>query len=330
MPPVFSKSRGQIQILESESDGHMKVIVEKEKIRTVNRRKKISADAIYQYVLMGPTFLVMALLTVVPVLYTFYNGLFYWNQAIPNSRRYIGLGNYIKMFTDDSNFWIIMKNTATQVLGTVSFQVVLGILLAFLFSREVSRIKLARSLYMIPMMTTPVIIGVIWRLMLTPDFGIVNYLFTLVGLKGPDWFQSPALAMIAIIISDVWLSTPFVTIIVLAGIQSLPREPLESAKIDGATSFRSFIYVIMPLLAPVIWVAILFRLIDAFKRFDSIYIMTAGGPGNSTETLNLYAYNNAFSYMDSGYSSALAMFLFILIAMISVYTINKIQNSESA
>ncbi len=308
----------------------MKPIVQKEPAVNRIKHRKINSDVIYQYVLMGPTFLIMVLLTVVPVLYSLYNSFFYWNQAIPDSRRFIGLGNFVKMFTDDNNFWTIMKNTGIQVFGTVSLQVFLGIMLAFLFSRDGAKIKVARSLYMIPMMTTPVIIGVIWRLMLTPDFGIVNYLFTLVGLKGPDWFLSPTLAMLSIIVSDVWLSTPFVTIIVLAGIQSLPKEPLESAKIDGATSFKAFIYVIMPLLAPVVWVAVMFRLIDAFKRFDSIYIMTAGGPGNSTETLNLYAYNNAFSYMDSGYSSALAMFLFILIALISIYSINKIQNGESS
>jgi multiple sugar transport system permease protein len=136
--------------------------------------------------------------------------------------------------------------------------------------------------------------------------------------------------MATIIAADVWLSTPFVTIIIIAGISLLPGEPFEAATVDGASSWQSFFYITLPLLSPVIWVAVMFRLIDALKRFDSIVIMTAGGPGNATETLNLFAYSNAFTMMDAGYGSALAVLLFILIGVISIFTIRRVQRGGDA
>lgn len=281
-------------------------------------------------VLIGPPFLIIFLLTIVPFVYCLVQSTWRLNLAMPGSERFVGLGNYVDMLTKDPNFWTIMKNTLVQVFGTVSLQVVGGLALALLFAREMRGNRIARSLLMVPMMATPVVIGVIWRFMVNPDFGIINYLLSVLGIAGPDWLGKPALAMATIIAADVWLSTPFVTIIIIAGITSLPKEPFEAAKLDGASAFQSFIYITFPLLSPVIWVAVMFRLIDAFKRFDSIYIMTAGGPGNSTETLNLYAYNRAFSYLDTGYASALAMFLFIIIAILSVFTIRKVRQSGNS
>jgi multiple sugar transport system permease protein len=282
-------------------------------------------DRTYFLFLIGPPFLIIFLLTVVPLAYCLGQSMWKLNLAMPGSERFVGLGNYVYMLTEDPNFWTIMKNTAIQVFCTVSLQVVVGLMLALLFAREVRGNRMARSLLMLPMMMTPVVIGVIWRFMVNPDFGIINYILSLFNIPGPDWLGKPGLAMATIIAADVWLSTPFVTVIIIAGITSLSREPFEAARVDGATSLQSFFYITLPLLSPVIWVAVMFRLIDAFKRFDSIYIMTAGGPGNSTETLNLYAYNNAFSYLDTGYASALAMFLFMIIATLSVFTIRKVR-----
>ena len=284
----------------------------------------------YFLLLIGPPFLIIFVLTVVPFFYSLFLSGWKMNFAMPGAEKFIGLGNFRYMVTQDPYFWTIMRNTAVQVFGTVSLQVVIGLFLALLFSRATRGMNIARSLLMRPMMATPVVIGVIWRFMVNPDFGIVNYVLSLLKIPGPDWLGKPGLAMATIIAADVWLSTPFVTIIIIAGISSLPREPFEAATVDGASAWQSFVYVTLPLLAPVIWVAVMFRLIDAFKRFDSIYIMTAGGPGNSTETLNLYAYNNAFTNLDTGYGSALAMFLFFIIAVISVFTIQRVQRGGDA
>jgi multiple sugar transport system permease protein len=293
--------------------------------RKSGRRSYYLQDRIHFLILIGPPFLIIFLLTVVPVVYSFYQSTWKLNLAMPGSERFVGLGNYVKMLTQDPNFWIIMRNTAVQVFCTVSLQVLIGLLLALLFSRAARGISVARALLMVPMMATPVVIGVIWRFMVNPDFGIITFLLSLVGIPAVDWLGKPGLAMATIIAVDVWLSTSFVTIILIAGISSLSKEPFEAAKIDGASTFKSFVHITLPLLSPVIWVAVMFRLIDAFKRFDSIYIMTAGGPGNATETLNLYAYNTAFAYLDTGYASALAMFLFFIVAALSVFTIWNVQ-----
>ena len=287
-------------------------------------------DRLSFLLLMGPPFLIIFVLTVVPFFYSVYLSTWKMNFAMPQYTRFVGLGNFIYMVTEDPYFWTIIRNTAVQVLGTVSLQVVIGVMLALLFSRAVRGMNVARSLLMIPMMATPVVIGVIWRFMVNPEFGIINYLLSLFSIPGPDWLGRPGLAMGTIIAADVWLSTPFVTVILIAGISSLPVEPFEAATVDGATSWQTFVHITMPLLSPVIWVAVMFRLIDALKRFDSIVIMTAGGPGNATETLNLFAYSNAFTMMDAGYGSALAVLLFLLIGFVSIFTIRRVQRGGSA
>jgi multiple sugar transport system permease protein len=287
-------------------------------------------DRIYFLLLIGPPFLIIFVLTVVPFFYSSYLSTWAMNFAMPASIRFIGLDNFRYMVTKDPYFWTIIRNTAVQVFGTVSLQVVIGVVLALLFSRMARGMNIARSLLMLPMMATPVVIGVIWRFMVNPEFGIINYILSLFRIPGPDWLGRPGLAMATIIAADVWLSTPFVTIIIIAGISSLPIEPFEAATVDGATAFQSFFYITLPLLSPVIWVAVMFRLIDALKRFDSIVIMTAGGPGNATETLNLFAYSNAFTMMDAGYGSSLAVLLFFLIGLVSIFTIRRVQRGGNA
>ena len=302
-------------------------------LRTAKRAGKVNfyrRDRLSFLLLMGPPFLVIFVLTVVPFFYSVYLSTWKMNFAMPQYTRFVGLGNFIYMVTEDPYFWTIIRNTGVQVFGTVSLQVVVGVLLALLFSRPVRGMNVARSLLMLPMMATPVVIGVIWRFMVNPEFGIINYLLSLLNIPGPDWLGRPGLAMGTIIAADVWLSTPFVTVILIAGISSLPVEPFEAATVDGATSWQTFVHITMPLLSPVIWVAVMFRLIDALKRFDSIVIMTAGGPGNATETLNLFAYSNAFTMMDAGYGSALAVLLFLLIGFVSIFTIRRVQRGGSA
>jgi len=302
----------------------------------LRRSKRTSGANFYRrdrlsfLLLMGPPFLIIFVLTVVPFFYSLYLSTWKMNFAMPANTRFVGLRNFVYMVTEDPYFWTIIRNTAVQVFGTVSLQVVVGVLLALLFSRAVRGMNIARGLIMLPMMTTPVVVGVIWRFMVNPDFGIINYLLSVVGIHGPDWLGRPGLAMATIIAADVWLSTPFVTVILVAGISSLPVEPFEAATVDGASSWQTFVHVTMPLLSPVIWVAVMFRLIDALKRFDSIVIMTAGGPGNATETLNLFAYSNAFTMMDAGYGSSLAVLLFLLIGLVSIFTIRRVQRSGNA
>ena len=233
--------------------------------------------------LMIPSFLVLFSITIVPLIGSFVSSLFDWDLSNPDERSFIGLQNFVNLFTN-SDFWYSAWLTLYQVGATVIGQLVLGMLIALLLARQFKGVKLLRSVYLIPMMTTPIVAGLIWKMLFNPDRGMINYFLSFIGIENVNWLGDSALAMPAIIITDLWLSTPFVTVILLAGIMSISPEYLEAAKVDGASAFRSFWHITLPLLKPMIWLALLFRVMDAIKRFDTIYVMTGGGPGRSTET----------------------------------------------
>lgn len=277
--------------------------------------------------LIAPSFIVLFALTLIPLLQSGYNGMFQWNMAMPDAKRFVGFGNYIYM-ASDKYFWNALFNTVVQVGGTVILQLIIGMPLALLLSRSFVGIRALRTIYMLPMMLTPIVVGLTWRMLLNPELGVLNYYLSKIGIMAPDWLGNPHTAMLSIILTDVWLSTPFVTMILLAGIQSLPHEPYESAKLDGASYLQQFRYLTLPLLQPVILVAVLFRLMDAVKRFDTIYVMTGGGPGNKTETLNLFAYDQAFRFLNTGYAAALSNVMFLLIIVLSAYLLRKIQTQD--
>ena len=296
-------------------------------LETPRRNSYFLQDRRYFLILMGPPFAIIFLLTIVPIAYSLVLSLWKMNLAMPGTDRFVGLGNYARMLTQDPNFWTIMRNTVVQVFGTVSLQIVIGLFLALLFAREARGMGVARSLFMVRNDGDPVVIGVIWRFMVNPEFRHRELPSLPCANPGADWLGKPGLAMTTIIAADVWLSTSFVTIIMIAGISSLPTEPFEAAKVDGASSFKAFIYITLPLLSPVIWVAVMFRLIDAFKRFDSIYIMT-GGPGKCNRDAQSLRIQQCFSYLDTGYAASLAMFLFFIIALLSVVTIQRVRTSR--
>lgn len=170
---------------------------------------------------------------------------------------------------------------------------------------------------MLPIITTPIAVAYMWRIMYAPSTGLVNYLLSLVSIKGPDWIADIHWAMPSIIIVDVWQWTPFIAFILLSGLMSLPQEPFEAARVEGATAWQSFWLITLPLLKPVFLVALLIRMIDSFKLFDIVYAMTGGGPLRVTETFNFYIYLTAFRYLDIGYASALSLTLLIMIIVLS-------------
>lgn len=277
--------------------------------------------------LIGPPFLILFLLTAGPLILSLVIGLLNWNLARPGQIDFIWFRNYLNMIAD-RQFWHAVSLTLYQVGVTVIGQLILGMIMALLLSREFRGVGLARSLYLIPMMTTPIVVGLTWRMLFNDDIGMINYLLEQLRLPTPNWLGDPLFAMPAIILTDLWLSTPFVAIILLAGLQSVPSEPFEAARIDGANAWQVFRFITLPLLQPIIWLAVLFRTMDAIRRFDTIYIMTAGGPGNSTETLNLQAYFHAFQFLNIGYSSALATLLFLIIAVLSFAILRRVQADD--
>lgn len=296
-----------------------------EKIKTLFGTDKDNNRIFYW--LMIPSFLILFLITVFPLLGALFSSLLDWNLAKPDERSFIGLQNFIKLFMEN-DFWYSVFLTLYQVGGTVIGQLILGMLIALLLARQFKGVKILRSLYLIPMMTTPVVAGLIWKMMLNTDRGIVNYFLSFIGVQDLDWLGDGRLAMPAIILSDLWLSTPFVTVILLAGIMSISTDYIDAAKMDGASGFRIFWHITLPLLKPMILLALLFRVMDAIKRFDTIYVMTGGGPGRSTETLDLFAYFQAFDYLHVGYGSAIAIVMLIIMFISSMFILRSVQRNS--
>ncbi|MFB9276052.1 carbohydrate ABC transporter permease [Cohnella cellulosilytica] len=284
-----------------------------------------SRDNLVLLLLIAPAFIILLVLSMGPLLHSIYTGMFDWNMSKPG-KTFVGFGNY-KEIVQDSYFWNAFLNTLYQVFGTVGIQLIVGLAVALLLARTFRGVKVLRALYLLPMMTTPIVVGLVWRMLFNPELGLINYYLGKIGIAGPNWLGDPNWAMPSIILSDVWLSTPFMTMILLAGLQTLPTDPYESAELDGANRFQTFWYITLPLLKPYIYMALLFRLMDAIKRFDTIYIMTGGGPGNKTETLNIYVYHQAFEFLKTGYAAALSNVMLLFILVISLYFLRKIQKS---
>lgn len=292
-----------------------------------NKPKYKKRDKRTLFLLTMPSFVTLFVLTVVPLVFSLGISLFDYNITNTGNMKFVGLANFIRALKDDY-FISAIGITVIQVVATVVGQMVLGMLIALLLSREFKGAKIMRSLYIIPMMITPVVSGIMWRMMFNADLGIVNYMLGKLGVPAINWLGSPSTALATIIITDIWLSTPFVTMILLAGIQAISNDYYDAAAMDGVNTLQKFFYITLPLTKPMVLLALLFRIMDAIRRYDSIMAMTAGGPGIATQTLNIYAYYQGFSYFNIGYSSALSMILLVTIFVISIVLLRKIRKAE--
>lgn len=229
---------------------------------------------------------------------------------------FIGLENYKNLFSNP-DFLNSIRTTFTFVFLAIVFEFLLGMGLALILNHELKGKNLFRSAILIPMMCTNVVIGLTWRLLLNYQYGIVNYYLGQIGLPVVEWLSSRSVAMISVVIVDVWNTTSFVALMLLAGLQSLPEEPYEAAKIDGASGIQTFFYLTLPLLKSFILVALIWRFIDTFRIFDVIYLLTAGGPGRVTETVSIFVYRYGFSTFNLGVASAASFIMLIIMLFIA-------------
>ncbi len=266
---------------------------------------------------VAPAVVLLLAITVMPLFYLVYNSLTAWDlRRAYLGQTFIGITNYIAM-PGDSLLRDSIRVTVLATIGVVVVELTLGLLLALLFHREFFGKRVVRSLFLLPLITTPIIVGLTWRMLFNSDFGMIDYFIRLVGLTPPIWLADPGLALPSIILAETWQITPFVTLMFVAGLQAIPQEPYEAAKVDGASAWQRFVYITIPLLRPVIFLALIFRATDAVRMFDLIYVMTAGGPANATQTLNMYTFKVGFSFLNMGYGSALATVLMLVCIAIS-------------
>lgn len=247
-----------------------------------------------------------------PVAYTIWVSLTDWSMTSAGEAHFVGLKNYVALFSD-ARFFNSVKLTLYFTILSVSVETVLGVAIALILNREFKGKNLAKGILLLPMVATPVAIGLAWTLFYEPTIGLGNYALQLLGLPASKWLASTTSVIPALAIVDIWEWTPMVTLIVLAGLAALPHDPYEAAMVDGANNWQVFRYITLPLLTPTILVALVLRGIDAFKTFDIIYTMTSGGPGFASETLNIYAYNLGFGYFKFGAASSALVALLALV-----------------
>ncbi len=261
---------------------------------------------------VAPALMLLALVTVYPVLYVIYLSL-RRNLLIFKISRFTGLDNYAFLIRDD-RFWNALGNTVYFTALSVSLELLLGLSIAVLLNRSFRSKGVVTAIVLVPWAIPTVVSARMWEWMYNTDFGILNHLFGVTI----NWLGSPAWALNAAIFMDVWKTTPFVVILLLAGLRTIPLELYQAARIDGAGAWTIFRRISLPLLKPVVLVVLIFRTLDAFRVFDAVYVLTGGGPANTTETLSIYAYKVLFQTLQFGYGSALSMVVFLCVGGISL------------
>ncbi len=260
-----------------------------------------------------PALSVIGLVAVFPVFYVFYLSLHKKVLAF-NISTFTGLDNYIYLL-GDSRFWNALKNTAYFTGVSVALELMLGLSVAVLLNRAFKGKGFMRAVVLIPWAVPTVVSAKMWEWIYNTDFGILNYIL------GTDvnWLGSTFWAINAAIFMDVWKTTPFVALLLIAGLQVIPTDLYSAAKVDGAGNWYIFTRITLPLLMPVILIVLVFRTLDAFRVFDAVYVLTGGGPANTTETLSIYAYKVLFQLLQFGYGSTLSVIVFLCVGLISVF-----------
>jgi multiple sugar transport system permease protein len=260
-----------------------------------------------------PALIAMVAIVAVPVLYIVWLSLHDWSLNSARPMTFVGLDNYTALLTRDMRFRNSLWATAVFTVVSVVLQMVLGLGIALLLNRNFRGKTVARTAILLPMIATPAAMALVWRVMFNPQLGIINELLRAIGHPGFLWVAHPSTALASLIAVDVLRETPMTVIILLAGLQALPSEPYEAARIDGASRWQSFWHITLPLLRSAIMVALIFRAIFTIKLFDVIYVITQGGPSFSTENFAIFAYLQSFTYWRMGYGAATAMLFFLLI-----------------
>ena len=265
-----------------------------------------------------PCVVILLSVSVFPFIYSLFLSFNSWQLATGGSKEFVWFSNYGKLFTEP-RFWNSMLNMGKELVFGVSAQFVIGLLIALVLNRIFRTRSLITTLLLLPMMIPPVVVGCNWRQIYHFTYGPLNYILRLfhISSEGLNWLGSVKLSMPSIIISDTWEWTPFMMIVLLAGLQSIPVELYEVARVDGASRFQLFWNITLPLLKPTIIVVVLIRAMDAFKLFDLVVLLTQGGPASSSETVAYYNYLVGFKYFNVGYAAALAYIQLIIIIIIA-------------
>jgi multiple sugar transport system permease protein len=271
------------------------------------------------YLFLTPTLLILAVVTLYPLFYVFWLSL-HRRLLIFDISKFIGLENYGFLLRDD-RFWNALYNTVYFTAVSVFLELILGLAIAMLLNRGFKWKGIMRSIILVPWVIPTVVSAKMWEWMYNPDFGILNHLL---GVN-INWLGSPFWALNAAVFVDVWKTTPFVVLLLMARLETIPVDLYQAARVDGASNWYIFRRITLPLLMPMILIVLIFRTLDAFRVFDVIYVLTGGGPGNTTETLSIYAYKTLFQTLQFGYGSALAVTIFLSVAITTTFYVKLLK-----
>ncbi len=275
-----------------------------------------------RYIFPLPALLAIAILIVAPVVTNFVLSLY--DFFVGGRAVFVGAENYTRALTDP-RVWNGLKNTFYFTFTAVPLQLLLGIGIAVLFNRDFPGKGLVRTVILLPMVATPVAIALIWALMFNPSLGVLNYFLESAGLERSLWVAQSSLAIPSLVLVDTWQWSPMIALILLAAMQSVPSEHYEAARIDGASGWQSFWHITLPGIRSAIVVALILRTVDALKTFDIIYVITEGGPGTASETLNVLAFKTGFQFFHAGYAATLLILLMFTVLGVAIL-LNAVRN----
>jgi multiple sugar transport system permease protein len=287
--------------------------------KTAGIQRKWRKDVPDKYIFFTPTITLILVMAIFPLFFSLTLTFTSWHLATGNLS-FIGGANYVRLVTDPL-FWNSIKNTIIYVFLGVGLQYSLGLGLALLMNQNIRGKKVFRVVFLIPMMLTPVAVGYLFKMLYNENIGPINHIITSLGLPAMHFVTNSKWAIYFLILVDTWQWTPFMFILLLAGLQSLPHEPYEAAIVDGANKWQLFRYITLPLMLPISFTALLIRSLEIFKMIDIINVITGGGPGISTETSTVYAYLAGLRAFDLGYGATIAWFLLIVVVIFTMLLI---------
>jgi multiple sugar transport system permease protein len=273
------------------------------------QRRRANLEGGYWW-FIAPAALVVVAVILFPWVFTLFMSVMQWKLG--GERSFVGLENYQRLFTDTRFGWAVLRTLWFTLLAVV-FPMILGVAAALAFAKKFPLRGLARTLFILPMMATPVAAALVWTMMFHPQLGVLNWMLTSIGLPPSQWVYHADSVILTLVMVETWHWAPLVMLIALGGLAALPADPFEAARIDGASAWQAFRHITWPLLLPYVAVAAIMRVIDALKTFDTIFVITSGGPGTASETINIYLYLQAFAFYELGYASAMVVVFFALI-----------------
>ena len=264
-----------------------------------------------------PVMLIIVIVVLYPLINAFYVSFHQWDLATGGRMFYIGPGNYLDII-HDQYYWSAIARSLFYVLLVVPVELVLGTFIAELLNHELKGQRLWRLIFILPMMITPVVAAMLWKIIYDSQFGVLNWILSLLGMGPQVWLGNPKPAMFSVAVIDIWQNTPFVILIMLASLQSIPGEIIEAAMIDGAGKWQIFRHITLVYLKNALLLSAIFRIVDSFRVFDNIYVLTKGGPGRATEVISVYTYKTGFSLLKLGLSASQSFVLLALTLIMAV------------